>query len=434
MGVSPQATMHDVSPPKTTLGSLGRMGKSPTRVRLAVVTSHPIQYATPLYAYLNRDPELEVTALFCSDFSLRGAKDPGFGRAVTWDVDLLAGYNAVFLGPRAKTRSPTGFWSMTCPELVREINKARYDVVLVYGQQFAAYVLAFALAKFQGIPVMTRADSHLGVARPRLKRYLRNQVLGRQYRFIDRFLAVGTANHEYYRALGVPEERIFLVPFSVDNERFMTASALTSAQRAEARASFGVHDDRPVLLYASKLMPRKHPDDLLRAAAVLRARNHLTHVAIVGSGSMDSELAALASELRLDNVSFLGFANQSELPRLYAASDVFVLPAENEPWGLIVNEVMCAGLPVVVGADVGCVPDLVKEGVNGSTCVPGNPASLAAALEPLVSNPALRRQMGDASRRIISDWGYEQCRQGIRAAVEGLPRRIGNRNAGSGLL
>ncbi len=390
------------------------------RVRIAVVISHPIQYATPLYAYLNRDPELEVTALFCSDVSLRGAEDPGFGRRVTWDVDLLRGYDSVFLGERAQTRRVAGFWSLICPELAVEIRKAHYDVVLVHGQQFAAYLLAFAVAKLQGIPVMTRGETHLGLPVSRLRARVRDHVLGWQYRWIDRFLAIGSANGEYYRALGVPDERIFQVPYSVDNERFILASSLSTAERSAYRSRLGIEDERPILLYASKLMPRKHPDDLLRAAAQLASKGHAFHVVIAGSGEMDAELKGLARDLELGRVTFTGFINQSELPKLYAASDVFVLAAENEPWGLIVNEVMCAGLPVVVGREVGCVPDLVKVGVNGFTCIAGNPSSLAAALEPLVADPALRQRMGSESRRLISEWGYEQCKQGIRAAVAGL--------------
>jgi glycosyltransferase involved in cell wall biosynthesis len=118
----------------------------------------------------------------------------------------------------------------------------------------------------------------------------------------------------------------------------------------------------------------------------------------------------------------VGFVNQSELPALYAACDVFVLPAERESWALVVNEVMCAGLPVVVGAGVGCVPDLVQPGVNGFTCEAGKPASLADALEPLVLDAGLRRRMGEASRRLIATWDYERCREGVRAAVAGLGR------------
>lgn len=406
---------------------------NPTRI--AVVHSHPIQYATPLFAYLNRDPDLEVTALFCTDISLRGAKDPGFGQAVTWDVDLLAGYNAVFLGNKARTRVLSGFWSLICPELVREIRRSHYDVLWVHGQQFAAYVLAFAVAKLQGIPVMTRAETHLGLRHGTpLRALARKQVLGLQYRMMDRFLAIGSANREYYRTFGVPEERIFQMPYSVDNDRFIQASSLLAEERAEYRARLGVLDDRPIVLYASKLMVRKHPDDLLRAAAILARKGLNFSIVIAGSGKMEAELKSLASELGLDNVTFTGFLNQSELPRLYGASDVFVLPSENEPWGLIVNEVMCAGLPVVVGAGVGCVPDLVKEGVNGMTCVAGEPISLASALEPLVLDAELRRRMGEESRRIISQWGYEECRQGIRAAVAGLAGRTRERHARPHLL
>jgi glycosyltransferase involved in cell wall biosynthesis len=404
---------------------------APSPVRVAIVTSHPIQYAAPLYAHLSRDPALQVTVLYCSDVSLRGARDPGFDRAVAWDIDLLAGYDSIFLGERHRTRSLGGFWSLVCPELCREIVRDRYDVVWIYGQQFAAYVLAFALAKLRGIPVMTRGDTHLDLPMTALRRALRRRLLGTQYRFIDRFLAIGSKNTEYYRALGVPSERIFRVPFSVDNQRFSQASVLSEAERRERRARFGVQDERPVLLYASKLTPFKHPDDLLHASARLLERGLALHVVIAGSGVMEAELRALAAELELgESVSFIGFVNQSELPALYAACDVFVLAAERESWALVVNEVMCAGLPVVIGTGVGCVPDLVQSGVNGFTCEPGKPASLAAALEPLVLDAELRRRMGEASRRLIATWDYERCREGVRAAVAGLvgeprsPRRV----------
>src|SRR5688572_10292763 len=118
--------------PEPWLGPEGRP------LSVAVVTSHPIQYAAPLYAYLNQDPDLKLTVLYCSDVSLRGALDAGFGRGVAWDVDLLAGYDAVFLGPRARTRALGGFWSLICPELVEQLVRDRYDVVWIHGQQFAA--------------------------------------------------------------------------------------------------------------------------------------------------------------------------------------------------------------------------------------------------------------------------------------------------------
>lgn len=399
------------------------LGAGHRPLELAIVSSHPIQYAAPLYAYLNRDPDLNLTVLYCSDASLRGAHDAGFGRAVAWDVELLAGYEAVFLGPRARTRSLGGFWSLACPELVVELSRRRYDVVWIHGQQFAAYVLAFVLAKLQRLPVMTRTDTHLGLAIGSLRALARRALLGTQYRFIDRFLAVGSANRDYYRALGVPDSRIFCVPFSVDNERFIGKSALAPEERLALRARLGVRDERPVVLFASKLLPDKHPDDVLRAAAKLVAQGLSLHVVVAGSGQLLGALQSLASGLELERaVTFTGFVNQSELPALFAACDIFALPAERESWGLVINEVMCAGLPVVVGSSVGCAVDLVESGVNGELCEAGNPVSLARALEPLVRDPARRRRMGEASRRRIERWGFEQCREGLRAALDGLVR------------
>jgi glycosyltransferase involved in cell wall biosynthesis len=142
---------------------------------------------------------------------------------------------------------------------------------------------------------------------------------------------------------------------------------------------------------------------------------------VAGSGEMDADLRQLAAGLELGgHVTFAGFVNQSELPALYGSCDVFVLPAQHEPWGLVVNEVMNAGLPLVLGSGVGCAADLLQPGVNGLACDAGDAASLAAALEPLVSDAGLRRRMGEASRRIIAAWDYEQCRLGLRAALVSL--------------
>jgi glycosyltransferase involved in cell wall biosynthesis len=124
---------------------------------------------------------------------------------------------------------------------------------------------------------------------------------------------------------------------------------------------------------------------------------------------MTATLKDLAAELKLEHVAFPGFINQSELPRIYAASDVFVLASENEPWGLIVNEVMCAGLPVVVGDQVGCAADLVENGGNGWLVPAGQLQYLAERLLAILETPEQRRAMGQRSIEIIAGWGYEQC-------------------------
>lgn len=391
------------------------------RFRVAVVNSHPIQYFAPLYAYLSRDKDIEVTALYCSDSSLRGGMDPGFGQPVTWNIDLLAGYRSIFLGRQARNRSPRGFFSLVCPEIWREVRTGGYDAVWLHGYAYAAYLLAFLAAKSRGIPVFVRSETHLRLANRGWRRWLRDGVLRIAYRFVDGFLSIGSANREYYRALGMPEARIFDVPYTVDNDRFMVAARRAAGRRNEIRRSYGLPLDRLVVLYASKFTRRKHPDDLVTAVARLRDDGIWVTLFLVGTGEMEAELRAAVHRRGLDDTIFAGFVNQAELPFIYAASDVFVLPSENEPWGLIVNEVMCAGLPVIVSDEVGCVPDLVQDGINGAHMKAGDVDSLIAALKRVIADDENRRAMGRASLKIIGEWSYERCRLGLRASLAALP-------------
>ena len=387
------------------------------KYRVAFVNTHPIQYFAPLYAYLNAAPDVSITAFYLSDISIRGGFDPTFGRPVKWDVDLLAGYDARFIKGAEQRNNLHGFFSILAPSIWREIRTGDFDAVVVHGHTPAALLIAAASAKLAGVPVFTRGDTHLGLARSSLKGVLRAPVMGAYYRQLNGVLAVGSANGDFYRAMGVPEAKIFSVPYTVDNSRFVAASSVSKSERVKIRASIGVKDDHPVILYAAKYSRRKHPDDLIRAAALLRQSGMAFHVLMVGSGEMDAELRALVSSLRLDNVRFTGFVNQGELPRIYAASDVFVLPSDNEPWGLAVNEAMCAGLPIVLSDEVGCVADLVRDGENGATFPAGDVERFAAALRPLIANADLRRHMGAVSRDIIDRWSYAECLTGLRAAL-----------------
>jgi glycosyltransferase involved in cell wall biosynthesis len=141
---------------------------------------------------------------------------------------------------------------------------------------------------------------------------------------------------------------------------------------------------------------------------------------MAGCGELGTELRAFCTEHALKNMVFTGFVNQSQLPALYAASDVFVLPSENEPWGLAVNEAMWARCPVVVSREVGCVPDLVREGLNGFAPAAGDVAGLERALQLLIENDDMRRQQSQAGLFRIRKWGYRQCLEGLRAALASL--------------
>ena len=157
------------------------------------------------------------------------------------------------------------------------------------------------------------------------------------------------------------------------------------------------------MLYAAKFTTRKRPRDLLEAARRLKAEGIRPFtVVMAGSGELEHELRTFCADHGLDNVVFTGFVNQSELPALYGASDIFVLPSEDEPWGLAVNEAMCASLPVVVSREVGCVPDLVRDGVNGYTPAAGDVTGLARALRRLIETKTSVSVKGKRASRASS--------------------------------
>jgi glycosyltransferase involved in cell wall biosynthesis len=398
---------------------LARESSSLFQSRIAVINSHPIQYFAPLYAFVNATTSLTVTAIYCSDFSLRGGRDPGFDRPVTWDVDLLAGYEAVFL-KGANRRTPKGFWSLVAPAAWREVRSGKYSAVWLHGYMYAAFLIAFVAAKSRGLPVFMRSETHKYLTRPTWKRKVRDSVLRYVYRYVDGFLAIGTWNREYYRSLGVPDYKIFSVPYTVDNARFIAASKEARQSRESFRRAHGIPAGIPVVLYASKLIPRKRARDLILASKKLSEENLEFSVLIVGTGESAAELTSLTEACGLFNVAFAGFMNQSELPVAFAASDIFVLPSEDEPWGLIVNEAMCAGLPIVVADKIGCATDLVRQGENGFTYPAGHIEALSDSLRLLISDAEMREKMGMASLARIESWSYQQCAVGLLEAVQRL--------------
>lgn len=387
--------------------------------RLVVINSHPIQYFAPMYAHLSAYRDLEVTALYCSDFSLRGAIDKGFGQSVKWDIDLLSGYKSVFLRG-AERRTPRGFWSLICLDIWKEVREGGYDAVWLHGYGYAAYVLAFLAAKSRGLPVLIRSETHLLLKRPSWRRKLRDAVLSLAYRFVDGFLAIGSLNRAYYQSLGVAASKIFDVPYTVDNSRFFVEAGRESPKKRGLATQLGLRADLPVILFASKLMRRKHPELVLDALEMLQRRGIFASVLIVGSGEMEPLLRVRVAERALKSVCFAGFVNQSDLPEFYAVSDIFVLPSEDEPWGLVVNEVMCAGLPVVASDEVGCAPDLIEGQGTGFVFKSRSAASLADALAILISDVDLRQKCAQRARERIAQWSYAECADGLRLALRAL--------------
>lgn len=373
-------------------------------------------------------PNIDLLVLFCSDFSVRSYQDVGFGAAVQWDTPLLEGYCSVVLPRFRDTTDPgptrpiaRGFFR----HLRKGLNGAPFDAVWVHGYSTVDTLHAMLAAKALGIPVLVRSDSWLA-DRPRSW----GTLLAKRAFFavlnwlVAGVLVSGTRNADYWSFYLGRHKPLFMLPYAVDNGYFAERTAEAVTTRHALLAEFDLEPGRPVILFASKLQERKLCRDLLEAFLQLSGIATAPYLLIVGDGEMRQTLEKRALESGSSNVRFAGFRNQGELPQFFELSTVFVLPARHEPWGLVVNEAMAAGLPVVVTDDCGCAPDLVRNGENGFVYPTGDVAALRSALESCLI-PGRAKVMGERSRELIARWSYEEDVAGLCRALATVAGALG---------
>jgi glycosyltransferase involved in cell wall biosynthesis len=392
--------------------------------KLAILNTHPIQYFAPFYRRLSLEPDIELTVYFCSNQGAEDYFDGGFGERVKWDRPLLDGYNHHFLKNLRQRDRVGGFWSLINCEIINELRRNKYDALWVNGHNHATYMIGIWAARMLGIPVFMRCETHLSLRRSSIKRVIRKPLMRFFYnRLCDVCLPIGTRNREFYLDHGVSENRLFTVPYAVDNDYF-TRAVESINDREKVRDELGLPSTKPLILFASKMLPRKRPMDLLSAYHRVRDSGTDAGLVFVGSGVQEELLRNYVREHQLSDVYFFGFRNQSELPKFYAAADVFVFPSEDEPWGLILNEAMCAALPVIVSKEIGAVPDLVHNGQNGFTFEARNVDQLTDCLHRLLEAPDMMKTMGARSREVINEWDYERCVRGIKNALAYIDPRL----------
>ena len=394
----------------TTAGS----GASGDRPRVAFFATHPIQYQVPWFRALAARQDLALKVYFgqVPDAKQQGV---GFGVDFQWDIPLLEGYQSEILDNVAQPPALATFGGCDTPEVDRRLREWKPDIAVLTGWQSKMLVQAWWACSRLRIPRIVRGESNAMPHRAPWKRALHRVWL----RGFDRFLAIGKANREFYLRAGVPESRIHSCPYFVDNQRFAAAARALHDRRTELRARWSVPDDATCFLFCGKLIPKKHPLDLLRALKRAVTSGAPAHVLVVGDGELMVQARALVERERLP-VTFAGFLNQTEIVAAYVATDCLVLPSDTgETWGLVVNEAMACGLPAIVSDQVGCGPDLVSDGVTGATFPMGDVHALGQRLIELAADPARLRAMGaTACERVSSGYSVQRATEGTVAAID----------------
>jgi len=180
----------------------------------------------------------------------------------------------------------------------------------------------------------------------------------------DACVAVGTRSKDYLCSLGATEEQVFTGFSTVDVDLFRRISAVARVDQQKLRASFGIRRGR-VILYCGQFIERKGLRYLIEAFAAVKEQLEDVALVLIGYGPMHGWLLSEVKRLGLSDVHILEHVEVTDMPRIYALADVFVLPSLQETWGLVVNEAMACGLPLIVSDKVGAGVDLVAEGMNG---------------------------------------------------------------------
>jgi len=366
---------------------------------VVVLSEIPTPYRLPLYRRLAAQPELRLEVLFCS------ARQPN--RPWQLDAELAGVPHAVLpgFGLRTGGRRNTFVYEVN-PTILRELHRRRPDVLVIGGYAVFAEQAAIAYARLLGIPYLLHNESQFLKPRSAVKRALKRALLPPVVGGAAAGLAVGSAAARYLEHYGVARDRIRFFPNTIDVPVYRELGEQARARAVEIRGALDVPER--YWLFAGRLVEEKGIPDLVNGLRLLGTS--APPLLVAGEGP-------LARDLRdVPGVRLLGFQQRDALVELMALAELTVVPSRVEPWGVVVNESLAAGCPVIVTDAVGAAEDLVVDGSNGRVVRTGDARALAAALTAPIPPDA-------RARGPIDDWDYDfavsQFLEAVGLAVRG---------------
>jgi 1,2-diacylglycerol 3-alpha-glucosyltransferase len=373
--------------------------------RLVILTEIVSPYRIPLFNAVVRDGGVDLHVIFLAE------TDPNLRQWQIYKEEIRFSYQIL---PSFRTRLGR-YNALLNRGLSRALTAAAPHVILCGGYNYVASWQALFWARVHKIPFYLWSESNgqdlrRGYA---VVEFLKSEFLRR----CSGFVVPGRSAFEYLRVHQVDEACIFTVPNAVDNDLF-SAAALT-ARRNELKCRHEFDLPGRYFLFAGRLVREKGGFELLSAYAKLEESIRRQFALVfVGDGPARKQLEALAASITPGTVRFAGFAQREQLAAYYAFAEMLILPTYSDTWGLVVNEAMACGLPVILSRAAGCAADLVKENWNGLLVKPRDASSLTSAMRTLAEQPELCATMGANSALHISKFSPEEWSRGIVKMVE----------------
>ncbi|SRR5579883_283823 len=386
------------------------------KYKVLIIASHPVQYSAPLFQLMAQHPNLEILVAYCSLQGAEAGLDSEFGIEVKWDIPLLDGYPWIQIPNQSFNPGLHSFFGLINLNLWKKIRTGEFDAVVAYtGYAYATFWIVAAAAKTSGTTLLFGTDAH--ELSPRdgstWKALLKKLVLPGIFGLADTVIVPSSGGVKFINSLGISEERIQLTPYVVNNEWWIAQAR--QVNRTIVRQGWNIPENASVILFCGKLQPWKRPQDALRAFA--KANVSESYLVFAGEGPLRSALQVEAEALGIaDRIRFLGFVNQSQLPSVYCSANLFVFPSEYEPFGVVVNEAMLCGCPVIVSDCVGARYDLVQEGENGFVYPCSDLNALVKILKTTLVDRELLTKMGSAASKRMKTWSpYENIESLVHA-------------------
>jgi glycosyltransferase involved in cell wall biosynthesis len=370
--------------------------------RLVILTEIIAPYRIPVFNALAQHEEIDLRVIFLAE------TDPSIRQWRIYADEIRFSYQVL-----PSWRKRLGKYNFLLNQNVNEVlQNADPEAIVCGGYNYLASWQALRWAKRNNVPFLLWCESTANDLRA--GHALIESLKKNFFNKCDGFAVPGTSAAEYVRQMGISAKRIFTAPNAVDNALFQDVANSARMNASRIRGHFGLPSR--YFLFAGRLVETKGVFDLLEAYGRLNddLRRQIGLV-FAGDGPLRTELEAIARSIYPGAVRLAGFVHRNELANYYGLAECFVFPTHSDPWGLVVNEAMACGLPVICSRSAGCAADLIE--TTGRIVAPQNVAQLAQAMEEVATNPGLRMEMSFQSRRMIQRYSPERCAIGIAEAA-----------------
>jgi glycosyltransferase involved in cell wall biosynthesis len=375
--------------------------------RLVILTEIISPYRIPLFNALARDEAVDLHVIFLAE------TDPQLRQWHVYKEQIAFSYQVL-----ASWRKRIGDYNLLLNRgLAPALAAVEPDAIICGGYNYIASWQALLWARLHNVPFLLWSESNQQDLRGghALVEFLKAEFLQR----CSGFLVPGLSARDYLRAHKIKSEMIFIAPNAVDNDFFAGAAGAARRNATEIRKDLNLPER--YLLFVGRLVPTKGVFDLLSAYAKLDSSvRQRVGLVFVGDGVARQALEAQAATISPGMIRFCGFAQQEQLGTYYGLAEMLVLPTYTDPWGLVVNEAMACGLPVILSRVAGCAPDLISDNGHGWLMDPGDVAGLAAEMQRFIMQPELGLAIGARNLERISRYSPVHWSAGIVRAVNRL--------------